>query len=228
MMISQISPKINNNYAQRSVANAQNVNFTATPKFASNATKSKFFEPFKKFFAPIGNKYEQFTEYLAKQFGKLLGTKQAKKIIKATNKHEKFSNKLVQHLMTTGSIVLSGFYIKKTLDNDKLDANKKRTLAINQAAVWGVSTTMCYTLDGAVNKKIDKFIERYKTLNYTKVSASMLEKYEGGIKNAKSIMIFDMIYRYFAPVLVTPIANKIGNHIQEKNEAKLAINNTNK
>jgi hypothetical protein len=34
------------------------------------------------------------------------------------------------------------------------------------------------------------------------------------------MMIFGTVYRYLSPVLVTPIANKIGNYMSEKKAAK--------
>ena len=39
-----------------------------------------------------------------------------------------------------------------------------------------------------------------------------------GFNTAKSLLIFAVMYRYVAPVLVTPLASKIGNLINGKDD----------
>lgn len=216
MKITQLSPKLNTTQnSNRDFKGQQYVNFTATP------VKSKLFTPIA---VPISKQYDKFTEKIAEGFGKLLDTNFAENIIKNTKNSPHFNKYLVSHLSATGSVILSSLYVKKTLNNPNLDEQKRRTLAINQTAVWGVSTIMCYTFDGMANKQVDNFITKFEKAN---LGDTKMAHYKNGIKVAKTIMIFDLVYRFIAPVLVTPIANHIGNKIQEKKEAELAVRTAN-
>lgn len=156
--------------------------------------------------------YENFTKLLAKPEAKIMENKYFAKFIERTK-----GLNMVAHLACLTSIVLSGFYIKKTLNNEKLDKQKRTTLAINQGAVAVLSGVLSYTADKAVNGVISKFIDRYAVIN---AKDEKLGKYLSGIKNAKTIMIFGLMYRFISPVLVTPIANAIGDRIQAKKEAQ--------
>lgn len=222
MFVSQISHISNNNIQQNQInknfdkVNYSTVAFKGVPvmKYPSTSMNSKFFAPLKKFFAPVSRQYDKATTQMAKAFGKIVDNKSVETLIKKTQGDMLYSN-----LMTVGSVVLSGFYVKQTLNNDKLDDKKKRILALNQSIVWGISTFMCYTFDKLAKTKIDDLIKRFEKLN---LADAKLPKYKKGIKIAASTVIFDMIYRFVTPVAVTPIANTIGNRIQEKKEAKLA------
>lgn len=185
------------------------VSFNGTP------AKSKFFEPAKKVCSPFYRTMNNLKTKMAFGIAKILETKTAKNIIQKTSK----SKLLAAHLSTFTSVVLSGFYIKKTLENDKLDTSKKRTLAINQGIVCGLSTICAYTINGFLDKKIDKFSDKFLAIN-GKEPIKKLAMYKDGIRTAAQIMIFMTIYRFIAPVFATPIANKIGNNIEEKNNAK--------
>lgn len=194
-----------------------NINFNGTPVGVTPA-KSKFFEPVKKFFKPMMDAYnksmDKFAMKLAKTFGKLLELKPVEKIVERTKNWD-----LVSHLSVFTSVVLSGFYIQKTLENKKLDEHRKMTLAINQGIVCLFSGALAYTFDKISNKKTGEFIEKFKNIN---AGDANLSKYVDGINAAKKIMIFGFIYRFISPVIATPIANSIGNKLQEKNEAELA------
>lgn len=182
----------------------------------SFASKSKLFEPVKR---PFKCGMDKLTEAIAKGLGKIIGKKGFQNLVDKTNDNKYLKRYLVPNLMTLYSIILSGMYVKKTLSNEKLDEQKRKTLAINQGIVWAVSTIMCYTFDNLANKKVDKFIKKFKKIN---VHEAKLDKYLAGISIAKSMMIFDMVYRFIAPVAVTPLANMIGNKLHEKKQAELA------
>lgn len=181
---------------------------------------SNFFKPLKVLNQKINQGYQTLSQPIAKAMGRLLDTDAATNFIEGTVKHEKFNDRLISHLNAFGSAVLSGFYIGRTLNNQKLDGEKKKTLAINQAAVWATSTIMCYTTDGLINTKINRFVEKFKIINK---ADNKLISYVDGIKAAKSIMVFGLIYRYISPVLVTPIANMISNRLHDKRQAELAV-----
>ena len=184
--------------------------------------KSKFFEPVKKFFKPLTNTCtsikNNIIDLIAKGYAKLLKTAIADKIISKTETNK---IKVVKHISAFIGLIISGLYIHKTLSNDKLDPQKKTTLALNQGIVSLTATVLGYTVDGLAGKQIDKLIRKYSAANMGDESLTTLRK---GVKAASSIMIFGLMYRYIAPVVVTPIANHIGNKIQAKKEAELALN----
>lgn len=156
---------------------------------------------------------------------KLASTKTIKSLVEKTNKcPDKFVNdKLTPHLLVLGSTILSGFYILKTLGNKDLDEEKRKTLAINQGLTYGVSTAMAYTFDGWVTNGYNKFINNFKEANPLKEELVKKEhhiKWENGLKLAKTIMIMDMVYRFIAPVIVTPVANWCGNKLRENKQAQ--------
>ena len=156
------------------------------------------------------------TDLLSKGVAKVLKSKTAQKIIDKTAASD-FN--IVKHLSALNGLIISGMYVTRTLNNDKLDPERKQTLAINQASVSVVSTILGYSFDKIANKQIDKFIQRFQAANYGK-GAAKLSEYAGGVKAAASMMIFGTVYRYLSPVLVTPIANKLGNMLQERKAAK--------
>ena len=99
--------------------------------------KSSFFAPFSKF-------YNNFTDGIAKYFtSKLVDSKPLGYVADKL----KNSNNLFQHCLTIGSMITSGLYVQKTLTNDKLDKDRKNTLAVNQGLTFLVSTAGAYSLD---------------------------------------------------------------------------------
>ena len=180
------------------------------PAFGSS-DDSKFFSPLKN---AVDRVYDKYTEILAKGLGKVLDNGVAEKVIKAT-KH----TNLVAHMACLTSLVLSGFYMKQTLQNKKLDKKKRTTLAVNQGTVAVLAGIMAYAVDNIVNKKIENYTEKFKMVNY-KEEPKLLKEHLTGIKNAKTMMIFGLMYRFISPVVVTPLANMIGDKIQAKGNKK--------
>lgn len=172
---------------------------------------------------------------------------------------------MVNHLNVASSAAISGMYIQKTLDNDKLDKDRRNTLAINQALVFAVSTAGSYLLDDSLgnwwnntvtpkyagvfldekdkmaefiqkNKEIRKFNktaskdakkDMLKVMDYVKKEINpdsiKLEKLNTRLKGmdvAKKLFIFATVYRYIAPILVTPLANRIGDRYLQYKKAK--------
>lgn len=224
MYISKINPSFNSynikSKGDFTTKNYDNINFGLNPL----KQESKFFAGIKRFFKPatdLCTKYAgKLVEGIAKKFGKLLNTDLALSVVKRTMEDKKFAENLLSHLIVLGSTLLSGFYVLRTLQNKNLEEDKKKTLAINQGAVWGVSTLLGYTLDKVINNQVNRFKAKFKYINNNYVDEKVLENYLSGIKIAQKAMIFGVIYRYISPVLVTPIANAIGNKINEKKEVK--------
>lgn len=302
--------QLQQNRTTNSVAvNYDSVSFSGKPDVVKpNLIRTAILDPLENFFATVGVKFIQ-TKPMQKLVEKI-EEKQAHKNalnaqidvvnkgIAAFNENlsdkskklklvKKYNDNLYSHLIVIGSTVLSGFYVLKTLENKKMDEDKRRTLAINQGLVYVVSTVMAYTFDHWINKKVsgplkeyskynnqeneknlkalyeqlkenlpeDKYrtlvdesklvldnnaitelegaikqslsIEKQKLLSKTQ-SAIRSQEYlaglDSGAKKAKSIMAVDMVYRFIAPVLVTPFANIIGNRLQGKKDPDFAFN----
>ena len=180
---------------------------------------------------------------------RLVSTDAAKTLITKTSENKNLSDKLTSHLIVLGSTLLSGFYVGKTLNNKKMDEHKRKTLAVNQALTYGASTVMAYTFDGWARKYftknvINKFVTANKKsqkeviqklikeksnlgkaelLNIVKTEQKAflknLNTYKAGFGIARTIIIVDTVYRFIAPVIVTPLANHIGNKLKDKKTA---------
>lgn len=245
MRITKITP-VSNNLAkvtdrQINYIDGVNVSFSGL----SASPKSKYFEPIRRFIAPIKKAYHEKIEIpIENGFLRMIQSKPFEKVVdgiynsqqnkmqkieafnaanKDKNKLKKFDSMLFSHLIVIGSTILSGFYVIKTINNKKLDEKKRRTLSINQAAVWLASTVMAYTVDGKLSKMTDKVKKDFIKLEKQSAKNNpLLDKHVEGIGKAKTIMVIDTIYRFLAPVAMTPIANYIGNKIQESEKAQIA------
>ena len=217
MQILTVIPNLNNIQSKfkKNLNDSYNVTFTSTP------VKSNFFKPFQDAMTPITTSHRNFmdktTTKIAEKIVKILESPFAEKIITKV----KDVNNIVTHLTAITSIVLSGFYIKKTLENKKLDDKNKKTLAINQAAVTALSAGLSYWLDERANTKVAEFTEKFIKINKLK-NPEQIKIYKDGIKTASTIMIFMTIYRFVAPVIITPLANYVGHKLHE-NEQKNKI-----
>ena len=71
--------------------------------------------------------------------------------------------------------------------------------------------------------RIEEFLKNHK--DYKPEVHELLSKKITGMGLLKSMIIFGTVYRFLVPVLVTPIANKIGEHMIEQRKAKEAAAN---
>lgn len=210
MIISKISPL--NNY--KNDFGISNRNQCLLDQSAGEVSfKGRFKEP--KFLTPI-------IDNIAFRFVKMIESKPGQKLVEATAKHPKFNKNIFAHLIVAGSTLLSGMYVIKTIGNKNLDSEKRRTLALNQGFVFLLSTVMAYTFDKMLNKKTDAVVAKFKNLNkdLLKTNPAKFNQCIDGIKKGKSIVVIDSVYRFLAPVAVTPVANYIGNRLNEKNAVK--------
>lgn len=219
MKISQVSSNIYNLKNQNQNNFKPQAYMSDSVSFSGVPVKPSIFDPVKNAYHTVMNPIE---EAIAKGLAWLIQTKPAKKIITATEKNEKVKKLLFSHLIVLGSTLMSGFYVAKTLTNEKLEEQKKQTLAINQIGVFVASTIMAYTFDDMISKKTEKIKIKFKAINK---DHPRVEDHLKGIEAAKKIMIFTTMYRFIAPVLVTPLANAIGNKLQAKKEAEMAFGN---
>lgn len=267
-----------NQYNNKNRYNQNNITFVgkATDEIgrevAAAARGSKIFEPFNKM-------YDNMTSWIAKNvISHVVNNKNVQKFA------DKFKNNdmLFNHMLATGSLITSGLYVKKTLDNKDMDKDRKNTLAINQVLTFGISTIGAYSMDKSLNKWWSKVTNRYvgmhindknfsseygKTLKAVaeknklikeankklpKADRKLLEQaprvneyLEGYIKDKnisipekdlkslssringmgllKKMVVFGLVYRFLVPVLVTPIANRLGDKMVQKRKAKEAL-----
>lgn len=207
---------INNNLNNRSLNSKNSFRGANRTNFTGRASKSNFFSPVKKLFSPVSKLLDKLQFQISRSIVKLLSFEFVKNIIMKASK----AKNLVSLISASLGLIIGGLYIKKTLHNEKLDKNKRRTLAINQGLVTVAATVLGLTVNGSTEKAIDKFANRYAAANVGKHSDKAINTMIAGIHSAKTIMIFGLIYRFLSPVFVTPIANKIGNKIEEKEKLK--------
>ena len=184
-----------------------------------------------------GAKESKFGEWIGKMYAKYY----AKPLYNQMWLH-KFSKKLAQvpgsvtsHMVVLGSAITSGVYMKRTLDNKDLDPQKKQTLAINQGLCFAIPTVLSYWADAALNNWIKQreygysgSYEHKKALG--KLSAEQIKEFEEkmgdrlkGVRTLGGLVTFTLIYRYASPVIITPIANWIGDKLNgndKKDESK--------
>ena len=174
--------------------------------------------------------------WFIKQFGKYYGKPiiESPKIASLSEKLNRLPGKLTEHIMTLGSMITSSVYMTRTLHNNDLDPERKKTLAINQGLCFFIPTAAAYTVNHFLDKQIKNFEYRVSNkMQYAqdlaKFRGTEVPKFAQNMKNVKgirilsSIGIFALTYRYVTPVLVTPFANWLGNKLNsKKNEQKAA------
>ncbi len=154
MLVTQ-QPQFLNNANIRYYKSASNTQRTYQPQFSGVSSKAS---------SVISNKYDNFTEWIANNYyKKLYNSKFAKSFIEHTK--GKAWNNMTTHMSALGSTLISGMYVVKTLENDKLDQEKRKTLAINDVLTWGISTLGAYFLDAKLADRWENVTTRF-TANY--------------------------------------------------------------
>ncbi|MBR3888885.1 hypothetical protein IKJ53_00045 [bacterium] len=127
---------------------------------------------------------------------------------------------MAAHMSTAGSIVTTTTYATtslKTLRKDKEQKKRAKTLVLNQIMVTTLSTVLGYAINDSLGNFSKQLGYKFREVNQ---GHPALERRMKGFNTAKSLLIFSMMYRYVAPVLVTPLASKVGNYMNNKNEQK--------
>lgn len=135
------------------------------------------------------------------------------------------SKTMASHMATAGSIVTTSVYAQQTLkklNKDEEQKKRARTLALNQWMVTGLSTLGAYTINGSLDKMSKKLGYKFREVNQ---GNSKLPSRIEGFNTAKQLLIFTMMYRYVAPVLVTPLASKISKVVENHKASKKALHN---
>lgn len=195
----------------------------------------------------IKRAWETFMDGVGRFLGKLYG----KPLIESPIVHKisaglsKLPGSVTQHMTAFGSLITSSVYMQQTLSNKELDPDRRRTLSINQGLCFVVPTVAAYTVDNVINNWVKGNEYRYsgqyqqeidiaklegKDAKVIEQKAATLSKKLKGFRTLASITVFALIYRYFTPVVMTPVANWFGDKINAKKAAKaqeIALNSEN-
>lgn len=182
-------------------------------------------------------KESKFGEWISKIYGKYYAKWMYNRewIQDASEKMAKSSipGSMTEHMATLGSILTSSVYMWKTIHNKDLDADNRKTLAINQGLCCVIPAVAAYTVASKIrgyNKDLEHLYRGLKEQQIAKLrkvdseKAKMIKESLGPkLKNFGSLMgllTFTLIYRYVTPVLVTPLANKLGDKLNARKKAK--------
>jgi len=152
--------------------------------------------------------------------------------------HSKLPGDMTANMATLGALLTSGTYVARTINNKDLDPDKRRTLTVNQIINFIVPTICAYTVSNLLGDWVDTKKKIYSA-SYTRRGNMGLElghmtkeefdsfmakkgKRLGGVKVLATLVTFTLIYRFITPVLMTPIANRIGEKINNKEAKKNA------
>ena len=184
---------------------------------------------------PKPSKFKQFIEkYIAKPLAKIYGKPmyESSSLRRIVEKLTQSSGSMTNHMATLGALLTSSVYMYQTLNKKDLDDDRRHTLAINQCLCFIIPTICAYTVDKLLKNWTKVHIEyEYSRLQEEKIlDAKSIEQANTHIKDLGkklksvrtliSLAIFSMIYRYVAPVLITPFANKIGERVNERRQAE--------
>lgn len=176
------------------------------------------------------------------------------KILRGLGKALNIKQKWFQHAIACEAIYLTSFYMYNTKKSKNIPENQKRPMMVNQALVSTLCTTLGYVVDSKISKAFNGMKNVFLLSNAKSVAENMkgtvkeavkvagsdkgaldaayklpLKRLNGiasGISKLKSVLVFGFIYRYFSPVFITPIANRISEYMDKRSEKnnKVSVN----
>ena len=218
---------------KKPVKPAENLN-TDLNKNITNEVKNK--KVAFKAAAPVPKKgiFSKMVDYISEKMAKLYGKPliESKKMAGVSEWLGNWSDKVTQHMTTLGSLITSSVYVQRTLSNKDMDSDRKKTLAINQALCFVVPTAAAYYVDSKLNNWVKNKGYRFTGLQKRLIAQAKAEGKDvskmkevlgtkiKGVRILASLATFTLIYRYLTPVLVTPVANKLGDWWNAKSSKK--------
>lgn len=191
--ISAYTPQNRNNFTTKQPCiKRQNVSFGKKP---IDPTPDKI----DKFFIKIAN-----TNFMKKlidwsQKGKTKVNKDGESVF------VKNAEKLSPFLMVAYSAFLQTNHVVNILRNDQMPKERKETLAVNNVLAFIIPTIGAFTIDGTINKGVDRFQKYTESLHGQKLNPKQMK----GLKTIKSVFIFSMMYKYAATIITTPMADVV-------------------
>ncbi len=135
----QVSLNVNN-------SNLGQTSFAGKPKVVS------------KLFKPVAERYDKVTEGIANNYYvRFYRSNFAKKFLEKTRNVKNMTT----HMSAIGATLISGMYTVRTLQNDKLDPEKRKTLALNDVLTWMISTAGSYLADNKLANWWDGVTTRF-------------------------------------------------------------------
>ncbi len=204
------------------------MSYNNTPNFQGGAPKIK-----PSMFSKTNAMYQDAKKYVDKKWDSFIENGVIKRVLQPVMNSKfmaKFADNsanmknLPSHMATAGSFVTTYFYASRTLrtlNKDEEQKKRAKVLVGNQVMVTGLSTVGAYGLNGFLGDFSKKLGYKFREANqgHPKLSTRMK-----GFDIAKQLLIFTMMYRYVAPVIVTPFASKLGK-VVENYKAKKAGKN---
>ena len=181
-------------------------------------------------------KFTGFTETVGSGYEKILKSDAFKKVM---NSDIMQSDKIGVHLTTASSALTSGMYVYKNLTDKRKTKNERITSAINNALTFAIGTALSYTvtglLKGAIGKAAGNYFDKQiggkdgllkKITDHVaanpgctelpkNLASELKEKQttKKGMSTAIDLVTCTAINRFFVPVFITPIANKLGDKL---------------
>ena len=143
-------------------------------------------------------------DYLSKE----ITTKSGEKILRL--------NKLQKHLPGVLGLWITGFYAQSILNNKDIPKERKTPLFINNLFCGAVGVSAGYGVKAAINKFEERFIPRFeKVLEKQGLSPDKIEKLSkvGLHHSLIPLLAFSFAFRYLAPVIATPLADKVNKFL---------------
>lgn len=123
------------------------------------------------------------------------------------------SDKLTQYLMVGYSALLQTLHIRNIMKNKQMPEERKETLIVNNALAFFLPTLGAFTIDKSINRGMETFTKyAEKTRKNVKFNEDQLK----GLKAFKSVLIFGMMYKYFATIVTTPMADVTTDFLRDK------------
>ena len=152
------------------------------------------------------------------------GNPVAKGIGKVIDQHftqrvaQKFKNTNYEmHIPVITDILGTGTFVYQNSKTEKIKKEKRKILNNNALLSTGLCITGGYTLDKALQKPTERFIQKYSVANK---SLPNLSQHIEGIKIAKTTFILGGIYYAVIPMLSTFFAERIPNKKADKSSFK--------
>ncbi|MCQ2754086.1 MAG: hypothetical protein MJ231_03460, partial [bacterium] len=185
-----------------------------------------------------GKKPSKISDFLARTYGKAIYKSKAIRKFAEWFAPKDTSN-ATKHFQVLGALATSATYAVSTIKSPNFDKDNATTLAVNQTLGWVAPTLLGYITDKAIQERTKQWEFNYcnkrkKAIELSKLSNEEkqkllkgLNKSQKGFRTFAGMVTFTLMYRYLAPVLITPLANKIGAAInkskKEKEEQKVKL-----
>ena len=185
--------------------------------------------------AKVAPKFTGFSETVGKAY-ETIGA--STPLDKFTEKYQSSKN-MMTHMYTASSALTTGMYVYKNLTDERKTKNERITSAINNALTFAIGTALSYTVTGLLKGAIGKAAGNYfnhqiggkdgllkKITDHVaanpgctelpkNLASELKEKrsIQDGMKTAIDLVTCTAINRFFVPVFITPIANKLGDKL---------------